>query len=124
MRALAVLGFLAACHASAPDKPGPANRASPTASTAPAGAPAVQTRCLPVVAKECGCVYDCGKGESTDGKAWRVTHACWKDIVLDAVIEPWCVDGKCTDVFAAQIMCDGICAGKPADPTCTCKTSP
>ena len=73
-----------------------------------------------MVAKECHCVYDCGKGESTDGTHWKVTHDFWKGTKLDAVIEPWCVEGKCTDVFAAQIVCDGICSPKPARSDCRC----
>ncbi len=84
-------------------------------------APPALVKCLPVVAKECGCVYDCGTGTSTDGKTWHVRHAFWKDTELTAVVEPWCVGGACTDAFAAQIVCDGICAPKPARTDCTCK---
>jgi hypothetical protein len=76
-----------------------------------------ETRCLPVVAKDCGCVYDCGTG-ARDGDHWTVTHAVWKGSTLTARIEPWCQQGACTDVFAAEIVCDGICMAKPADPTC------
>jgi hypothetical protein len=129
MKHLALV-LLVACSSSKPAEPSPA-AAPPRAidAAAPreidAAAPrAIDARtsvkCLPVVAKECGCVYTCGRGESTDGTHWRVTHDFWKDTTLDAVVEPWCVDGKCTDAFAAVIVCSGICAPKPADPNCHC----
>ena len=76
-----------------------------------------ERRCLPVVAKDCGCVYTCGVGERT-GDRWIVRHSFWNDAPLKAVVEPWCVAGKCTDAFAAEIVCGVICAPKPADSTC------
>jgi hypothetical protein len=109
---LTVLTVLAACsprtHA-----PPLSNRAS--ASTRPAqGAP----RCLPVVAFDCGCVYGCGLGQPNADGSYAVTYGpMWKDPVR-AVVKPWCVDGKCTDAFAGEIVCDGICLPKPADATC------
>ena len=72
---------------------------------------------MPVVAKECGCTYSCGIGER-DGDRWTVRHEFWKGATLRARVDAWCVDGQCTDAFFAEITCDGICAPKPADPTC------
>jgi hypothetical protein len=75
-------------------------------------------RCLPVVAAECGCVYTCGSGEETSPGKWKVTHQYWAPSILDAKVSPWCVAGDCTDAFRAQIVCDVVCAPKPADHTC------
>jgi len=74
----------------------------------------VEYHCLPVVAKPCGCVYSCGLGRR-DGDHWVVTHEHWKE-PLTAVVDKWCVDGNCREVFAAQIVCDGVCPPKPAPP--------
>src|SRR5207248_1086536 len=84
--------------------------------------PASENRCLAVVAKACGCVYACGVGVR-DGDHWNVTHAFWKGSTLRARIEPWCVGGACTDVFAADIVCDGICIPKRAETSCPCPTA-
>jgi hypothetical protein len=115
MRTTWLLLVIAGCGSAARDR-APASRPEPgspatTALTAP------EHRCLPVVAKACGCVYACGSGEHT-GDHWTVTHAFWRDTPLRATLQPWCVDGTCTDVFAAEIVCGGICAPRPADPTC------
>ena len=75
-------------------------------------------RCLPVVAAECGCVYSCGAGTRDSDGSYRVTHSFWKDTVLRAKIADWCVDGECTEAFFAEIICDGLCPSRPADPTC------
>ena len=74
--------------------------------------------CLPVVAAECGCVYDCGVGEHQPNGSYLVTHSFWKGIKLEARIAQWCSGNECTDAFHAAIVCDGICAPRPADPTC------
>ena len=103
------LAFAACGGSSAPP---PANRA-----TVEPAAHAPERRCLPVVAKQCGCVYACGEGERA-GARWRVKHAFWKPIELTADIATWCADATCTNAFTADIVCDGICVPKPADPTC------
>jgi hypothetical protein len=113
MRSVAVVMFVGCGSASAP--PPPSNVQAPA--PAPAPAQAIEKRCLPVVAKECGCVYTCGTG-TRDGDHWTVTHSFWKDMPLKAKVERWCVDEACTEAFAAEIVCSGICAPKPADPTC------
>jgi len=98
----------------------PAPAAAAASSPAPRPLPASgspEVRCLPVVAKECGCVYACGRGVR-DGDHWKVTHSFWKGTVLRAVIQRWCVHGQCTEVFAAEILCAQICAPRPADPSC------
>ena len=108
---LMMFAIVAACTPS----PSPASSASASPTTT--SAKAADRRCLPVVAKTCGCVYACGVGERK-GDRYVVRHAFWKDAELSAVVEPWCVDGACTDVFAAEIDCDGICNPKPADASC------
>ena len=107
MRLVIVMLVLGAC--SSPTTEPPPRKDVPPATE--------HRKCLPVVAKECGCVYSCGSGvEASDH--WNVTHSNWKPTTLHARIEPWCVAGRCTDVFAAEIVCAGICAPKPADATC------
>lgn len=105
MRALVVgvLVVLAGCRGEQAPGPGPA--------------PAAR-RCLPVVAADCGCVYSCGAGIRQQGGRYRVTHPFWRGTVLTARIDRWCVDGRCTDAFFADVVCDGICPPRPADPTC------
>lgn len=78
------------------------------------------TRCLPVVAAECGCVYPCGVGTLVADKRYRVQHAAWKGVTLEARVDTWCVDGACTEAFFAEILCLAICAPKAADPSCRC----
>lgn len=70
------------------------------------------------MARACGCVYPCGAGTLREDGKWDVTHEGWKGSTLVAAVTPWCVDGSCTDVFDAEIVCGLICAPKPADPTC------
>jgi hypothetical protein len=78
-----------------------------------------ERRCLPVVAKECGCTYSCGIGVRRGGDdRWTVHHPFWGSAALDARVDAWCVDGACTPAFLAAIVCDGICAPKAGDPTC------
>ncbi len=93
----------------------------PVVSAPPPAPDADLTRCLPVVARACGCVYDCGLGTPNGDGSYSVRHAFWGDTPLRATVAEWCVDGKCATVFDAEIVCDGICAPKPADPSCTCK---
>ncbi len=102
---------VAACGSSTTTSAPPANREP----AAPAATP--EKRCLPVIAKECGCTYSCGAGVR-DGTGWRVTHSFWKGNDLKAAVERYCVGGACTEVFSAEIVCDGICPPKAADPTC------
>ena len=73
-------------------------------------------QCLPVVAAECGCVYSCALGTAV-GDRWAVTHPFWTTPIT-ATVRPYCVDGQCTDAFHGEIVCSGICAPRPADPTC------
>ena len=90
----------------------------PAAGTVDA-APATPHRCLPVVSQECGCVYTCGVGvQMGNGPTWNVSHGFWPGIPLTARVVAWCVAGSCTDAFAAELVCGGICAPKPADATC------
>jgi hypothetical protein len=132
VRATPLLGLalLLGCTSTASTAPAP----SPTAEArggeareapAPAGpsdqASAAEPRCLPVVAVECGCVYPCGLG-TRDGDGWSVRHAHW-DGPIRARIDRWCVDGECTDAFFGEIVCDGICAPRPADRTCVLDAS-
>jgi hypothetical protein len=102
MRSVVAMMLLVGCGSSAKEPPPP---------------PAPETKCLPVVAKECGCVYTCGAG-TRDGAHWTVTHAFWKDAKLKATVEPWCFEGTCTDAFSAEVVCGGICPAKAADATC------
>jgi hypothetical protein len=84
---------------------------------APGQAPAeAETRCLPVIAKECHCSYTCGTGVR-DGDHWMVTHEVWKD-PLKARVEQYCEGQPCTPVFAGEIVCDSICNAMPVDTTC------
>jgi len=115
MKAFAVLVLLAACGGSSTSTPPVDRGRSAPPMVKPSATP--ERRCLPVVAKDCGCVYTCGGGERT-GDHWIVRHSFWNDAPLNAVVEPWCVAGKCTDAFAAEIVCGVICAPKPADSTC------
>jgi hypothetical protein len=94
---------------------GPALLCSPAGAT-PAKPPTPKQQCLPVVAAECGCVYDCGVGTQAADGTWRVRHAFWGELVLTAVVKPWCVAGQCTPAFHAEIICSGICAPRPAKP--------
>jgi hypothetical protein len=107
MRCLAFLVALVACS--------PRTHAPPSTTTT---RPAQGARCLPVVAFDCGCVYGCGRGQPNADGSYAVTYSPkWSDPVR-AVVKPWCVDGRCTDAFAGEIGCDGVCLPKPADPTC------
>lgn len=74
-------------------------------------------RCLPVVAAECGCVYECGAGELQPDGRYHVSHSFWSG-GMTARVDEWCADGQCTTAFFGEIVCDGICAPRPADPTC------
>jgi hypothetical protein len=116
LSALAVVLALVSCareqHASVVvDTTTPATSASTTP-------PSSAKRCLPVVSDDCKCTYSCGTGTETSPGKWSVSHPFWGQHPLDAKIAPWCVAGDCTDAFHAQIVCDGVCAPKPADHTC------
>lgn len=74
--------------------------------------------CLPVVAPECGCVYSCGVGWPVGEGEYKVRHSFWGKTPLNARVDEWCVDKKCTKAFFVQIVCDGICPRRPADSTC------
>lgn len=111
---LCSLAALAGCSGTRSPEP-PANLpAEPTGS-----AVGPERRCLPVVSSQCGCSYPCAVGERAPDGGWRVRHEpIWKDAVLEGKIVPWCVDGACTDAFDVELVCDGICAPKAADPKC------
>ena len=84
-----------------------------------ANVPTAPRRCLPVVSQECGCVYKCGLGVQVgNGATWSVSHVFWPGMPLTARVVSWCVADKCTPAFAAELVCGGICAPKPADSTC------
>ena len=119
---LCIVAATAACTRSPRStKHAPVSPAPLPVVTAPPVAPdADLTRCLPVVARECGCVYDCGLGSPNGDGSYSVRHEFWGDTPLRAKIAEWCVDGQCATVFDAEIVCDGICAPKPADASCTC----
>ncbi len=106
----------AACTHTTPRAAEVADAGAGTASAARPDA-SVERRCLPVVSKACGCTYSCGVGER-DGDHWTVHHPVWKNAPLKASVTSWCVSGSCTDAFDVQIVCDSICAPRPADPTC------
>ncbi|MCA9673471.1 MAG: hypothetical protein H6708_03085 [Kofleriaceae bacterium] len=125
--ALALVVAVAACHGT-PAAPGatpgaaaPAAGDAPIANVATGGDPAPADdgtrRCLPTVAAECGCVYACAPGR-LDGDHWIVDHPFWAPTPLHAHVDRWCVDGACTDAFFGAIVCDGICAPRPADASC------
>jgi hypothetical protein len=78
-------------------------------------------RCLPVIADKCGCVYDCGVGTEASPGEYEVIHPFWGATKLTARVDRWCVDGKCTDAFFADIVCGGICVPKPARTDCACR---
>ncbi|HEV8323728.1 MAG TPA: DUF1304 domain-containing protein [Myxococcota bacterium] len=94
--------------------------ATAAASTAaPATAAAAGARCLPVVSKECGCVWDCAAGVSAGGDKWIVRPAFWRGAELRARIDRWCVGPDCTDAFDVELdACDSKCVPRPADATC------
>ena len=116
-----VVGLVMAC--SSTDK-APQQQPEPTLQNTAANdddsptRPAPALRCLPVVAAECGCVYDCGVGEPQSDGSYLVTHSFWEGTRLEARVAQWCSGSDCTDAFHAEIVCDGICAPMPADPTC------
>ncbi len=122
-----MLLLLGSCGASASEAMTPFEPAGPAPGTAPAPEPepepepeqlADASRCLPVVSVECGCVYDCGVGGPPDASGvLSVNHAFWSEPIT-ARVQQWCVDGECTEAFAAELVCGIICAPKPADPTC------
>jgi hypothetical protein len=74
-------------------------------------------RCLPVVSEECGCVYSCAPGVPLGGGTYQVSHSFW-DEPLTGRIDQWCVADECTEAFFVELVCDIICAPRPADPTC------
>jgi len=74
------------------------------------------SRCLPVVAPECGCVYACTSGVLLPTNAWTFRHPQWGDRALEAQVEDWCVDGVCSESFSVALPCDGICSPRPAQP--------
>ena len=90
----------------------------PASASAPAAGARGAKRCLPVVAAECGCVWSCAVGIESSPGTWSVTHPHWGGTPLTAKIGPWCEGGDCTDAFLADIVCDAICAPKPADHGC------
>jgi hypothetical protein len=121
IRALLLLA-LAACssggHATPPSTEPLQSTAGPTASEADPNEPETTDRCLPVVAADCGCVYDCGVGTLQPNGLYSVTHSFWGTTPITARIDEWCADGACTEAFFGNIVCDGICAPKPANSTC------
>jgi hypothetical protein len=96
---------------------GSAATVTPSAAASATPDASFNRRCLPVVAKACGCTYSCGVGVR-DGDHWTVRHKFWTNAPLRAQVTSWCVSDQCTDAFDVQIVCDGICAPRPADPTC------
>lgn len=90
--------------------------ATPTAPVAPTEQDA--RRCLPLVAADCGCVWGCAIGTPTAGGGYLVQEPRIAPDGVKAVIQPWCVQGECTDAFHGEIICSGICAPKPADASC------
>jgi hypothetical protein len=130
LAAAAVAVALAACSGASAPPPGTAalggagGTAAVTAEprsgvTSRAGLPgAAEARCLPVVAGACGCVYDCATGVPAGSDFWTVRHPFWGDKPLRARVDRWCAGSECTEAFMAEIVCDGICAPKPADATC------
>ena len=83
----------------------------------PEAAVADGSRCLPVVSVGCGCVYGCGPGAPDAGGRFIVEHDFWSS-PLTARVQRWCVDGECTEAFAAELVCAGICTPRAADATC------
>lgn|GEM_PF-2894492 len=99
--------------------PAPSNpNAAPRKSRAKPTPAAAARECLPIVAKKCGCVYSCGVGVRQPDGSYAVHNDFWKSAALKAHIADWCVGGQCTRAFHAEIICDLICAPKPADATC------
>jgi len=74
--------------------------------------------CLPVVAAECGCVYSCALGIPASARWYTVMHPAWRGAPIRARVRRWCASGQCTDAFFVEIVCDGECAPRPADPSC------
>jgi hypothetical protein len=90
----------------------------PARALAPSEADQGDERCLPVVSKECGCVYPCALGTpSTREGGYQVRAALW-ETALEGRVELWCAEGQCTPAFHVELVCDGICAPRPADTTC------
>ena len=54
----------------------------------------------------------------TSAGRWKVKHAFWPDLPLNAEIKEWCVGGACTEAFHAEIICSDLCNPKAADPAC------
>ena len=53
-----------------------------------------------------------------DKGRYRVRHSFWGRRLLSARLGSWCVGKQCTRAFFGDIVCDGICPRRPADPTC------
>ncbi len=120
---LSLASLATSCAPSATPRTEPASSApEPTAETttpeaAPTSGPGPERRCLPVVAAECGCVYSCGVG-TRHAEGWSVAHSFWGDTPIRARVDRWCVEGQCTEAFFGEIVCDGICPPRPAEPSC------
>jgi hypothetical protein len=115
---VALVTSCASSSAPVSDEPASAERRAVAPTPEPSeAAPTAERRCLPVVAAECGCVYSCGVG-TRDAEGWSVAHSFWGDTPVRARVDRWCVEGQCTEAFFGEIVCDGICAPRPADPSC------
>jgi hypothetical protein len=115
------------CAGSSGNPPAPIPTAEQTAQTEqteqteqapPPSEPPQATRCLPVVAADCGCVYPCAAGTETAPGGWVFRHPAWRNEPINARIDRWCVEGQCTEAFFGEILCTGICAPRAADSTC------
>lgn len=125
MRSVVVLVLalvVVACGSSpkrSPD-PGPSLAEGSEASTMPASAPSpgqgesVDARCLPLIG--CGCFMQCSMGffEEPEYGEWKVNYY---DTMVMAKIEPHCVGGDCTDVFAVH-TCQKMCEPEALKVSC------
>lgn len=104
----------AGCGSPAGSAVGESQRASPMP-TAPR-----ERACLPVVSEECGCTYACSAGTLDPASASQeyVVQSEFWDEPVRATVADWCVGGQCTPAFHVDLVCDGICARRPADATC------
>lgn len=126
-----VLVACGACGGSPKPDPGPLPTLSETPATSsedtttsaepltsPAGGSS-ELKCMPLIG--CGCFMQCSMAFEEMGPAeWKVEY---HDTMVVAKIEPYCVDGTCTDVFAVH-TCAKQCTPAPLTVKCGIERGP
>jgi hypothetical protein len=86
--------------------------------TSPAGG-SNELKCMPLIG--CGCFMQCSMAfEEMGPDEWKVEYY---DTMVVAKIEPYCVDGTCTDVFAVH-TCAKQCTPAPLTVKCGIERGP